>query len=389
MSEIARVEVHEFTYKAENIGLDLGGFDYVYEPNGRLPISKYAIVIETVDGSRGEYVGLWGATKMALGQTLVLASRLPGRDALQRELIFAEFKRALRQYDHMGQGFIDICLWDLAGKRLGAPINQLLGGWRKRLPTYASTTHGDRSGGLSTAQDFVDFAQHCYALGYRAFKMHGWYEGRVSEEVAVIRALDRAVGERMKLMLDPACQLRTFADALAVGRACDEANFFWYEDPFRDTGVSVMAHRMLRERLRTPLLMGEHVRGIEPKIDFAIAGGTDFMRVDPEYDMGITGAMKIAHAAEALGLDVEIHACGPAHRHCMAAIRNTNFYELALVNPKAPNPLPKIYTCGYADELEAIGSDGCVPVPEGAGLGVTYDWNYIEHHRTALHEFVK
>ena len=50
---------------------------------------------------------------------------------------------------------------------------------------------------------------------------------------------------------------------------------------------------------------------------------TDFLRVDPEYDMGITGAMKIAHFCEALGLDVQLHASGPAHRHCIAAIRNT------------------------------------------------------------------
>jgi hypothetical protein len=28
-----------------------------------------------------------------------------------------------------------------------------------------------------------------------------------------------------------------------------------------------------------------------------------------------------------------------------------------------------------------------VPVPVGPGLGVSYDWPYIEHHRTVLHEF--
>ncbi|HYE49126.1 MAG TPA: enolase C-terminal domain-like protein [Azospirillaceae bacterium] len=387
MSRISRVEVHEFTYTAADVGLDAGRFDLVYQPGGRMPVSKYAIVIETADGSRGEYVGLWGATRMALGQTLTLAAQLPGRDALQRELIYDEFKRALRQYDHMGHGMIDICLWDLAGKRLGASVSTLLGGWRRRLPTYASTAHGDHAGGLDSPEAYVAFAEACLGLGYRAFKMHGWYEGDVAREVATIKALGRAVGDRMTLMLDPACQLRTFADALAVGRACDEANFFWYEDPFRDTGVSCKAHQLLRERLRTPLLATEHVRGVEPKIDFAIAGGTDFLRADPEYDMGITGVMKIAHAAEALGLDVEIHASGPAHRHCMAAIRNTNFYELALVGPRMANPLPRVYACGYSDELEAVGADGCFPVPDGPGLGVLYDWEFIARHRTALHEF--
>ncbi len=170
-----------------------------------------------------------------------------------------------------------------------------------------------------------------------------------------VRLLGERVGDRMTLMLDPACQLRTFADAVTVGRACDDAGFAWYEDPFRDTGVSAFAHKRLREAIRTPLLMTEHVRGIEPKADFIIAGGTDLLRADPEYDLGITGALKIAHLAEALGTDVEIHACGPAHRHLMAGLRNSRFYEVALVGPKSQNPLPPVYASDYGDNLDDVG----------------------------------
>lgn len=387
MSTISRVEIHEFTYEAENVGFDAGGFDLVQVPGSTLKLSKFATVIETVDGGRGEYVGLWGATPMALAQIVYLAPHLIGRDALQRELIYDEFKRALRQYDHMGYGHIDIALWDLFGKQVGLPVSVLLGGWRTRLPTYASTTHGDRHGVLSRPEDYAAFAEHCHDLGYRAFKMHGWYDGNIAEEVATVRLLGERVGNRMALMIDPACQIRTFADALTLGLACDDAGFRWYEDPFRDTGVSAFAHARLREAIKTPLLMTEHVRGIEPKADFVLAGGTDLLRADPEYDLGITGALKIAHLAESLGLDVELHACGPAHRHLMAALRNSSFYELALVGPKARNPLPPVYACDYSDDLEAVGADGCFPVPEGPGLGVTYDWDFIARNRTRLHEF--
>ena len=52
--------------------------------------------------------------------------------------------------------------------------------------------------------------------------------------------------------------------------------------------------------LKTPILQTEHIRGVEPKADFLIAGGTDFLRSDPEYDLGITGCMKIHHFAESL-----------------------------------------------------------------------------------------
>ena len=188
----------------------------------------------------------------------------------------------------------------------------------------------------------------------------------------------------MTLMLDPACQLKTFADALYVGKACDEANFFWLEDPYRDSGVSAFSHKRLREMLKTPILQTEHIRGLETKCDFLMAGGTDFLRSDPEYDMGITGAIKISHLAESFGVDVEIHACGPAHRHVMAATRNTNFYEVALVGPDCPNTMAPVYTCGYSDMIDCINDDGFVPVPDGIGLGVKYDWDFIKANTTNI-----
>lgn len=388
MSAIDLVEVHEFRYSASNVRAQPPDFDLIASPGHYQALEKFAIVIGTAAGDRGEYVGLWGATKMSLGQVLDLAPRLIGRDALQREAIYDDFKRAHRQYDHMGFGYIDICLWDLVGKRWNASVSQLLGGWRKRLPAYASTTHGDETI-LASAAAYADFADKCYELGYRGFKMHGWGDGNVKREIATVDALGDRVGDKMALMNDPACQLRTFMDALEVGKACDRNQFKWFEDPFRDTGVSFQAHRRLRERLTTPLLVGEHVRGVEPKADLAISGGTDLLRADPEYDLGITGAMKIAHLGEALGMDVEIHAAGPAHRHCMSSMRNTNYYEVALVNPVAPNPLPHVYASDYSDDLESVGADGCFPVPEGPGLGVDYDWEFIAAHTTAVHRFGK
>jgi len=387
MSKIDRVEVHEFSFDVTDTGWDAGGFNIVYQPGNTLSLSKYAIIIQTQDGGRGEYVALWGGTPMALGQTLALAPHLVGRDAHQREKIYDDFKRAHRQYDHMGFGCIDIALWDWAGKQFGAPVSRLLGGFRSRLPAYASSYHGDRNGGLSSPRAYVEFADQCYEMGYRAFKVHGWCDGNVSEEVATVLALGKAHSGRMSLMIDPACELRTFADALAVGRACDEAGFFWYEDPFRDAGWSQFAHRKLRQFIKTPLLQTEHVRGVEPKADFIVAEATDFVRADPEYDLGITGTMKIAHLAESFGLDVEIHASGPAHRHCMAAIRNTNFYEVALVGPQCKNAMPPVYCCGYSDQLDAVGSDGCFAVPDGPGLGVVYDWPFIKLNQTRVHVF--
>ncbi len=385
MTKINRVELTEFKFNVKNLG-NITGANSVgslgYVKNNIAEIKKFAIKIITEDGTKGEYVTNWCSTDSTFAQAIILAPKLLGRHAEEREGIYDDFKRELRQFDHMGHGPLDISLWDWAGKKLNCSINVLLGGYKKKLLAYASTYHGDRNGGLDSKEAYADFAEECYDLGYKAFKIHGWNDGNVTEEVENINHISKIVGNKMRLMLDPACQLRTFSDALYVGKACDEAGFLWLEDPYRDTGVSAFGHKKLRQMIKTPILQTEHVRGLEPKADFVIAGGTDFLRVDPEYDMGITGGMKIAHLAEALGIDVEIHACGPAHRHMMSAIRNTNFYEVALVGPNCPNAIPPIYLCGYSDMIDCIDKDGFVGLPEGVGLGVSYDWNYIEKNCT-------
>lgn len=235
----------------------------------------------------------------------------------------------------MGVGLLDSALWDMAGKRAGLSVAKLLGGTKERLPAYASTWMGGEGGGLARPEDYVAFAEECHALGYRGFKMHGWGVDNVDREIRTVKLLGKAVGDRMKLMTDPMCSIGNFADTLALGRACDEAGFFWIEDPMSDGGQAAQAYRNLRERIATPVLIGECVRGLEANASIVLAGASDFVRADPDFDMGITGVMKMAHFAEAIGLDVELHAPGPVQRACLSAIRNTSFYELSMVGPGA------------------------------------------------------
>ena len=78
-----------------------------------------------------------------------------------------------------------------------------------------------------------------------------------------------------------------------------------------DGGVSTFAHRKLRELVKTPLLQTEHIRLPEQHMNFILADGTDYVRVGAHEDGGITGAMKIFHACESVGLDVETHGPDP------------------------------------------------------------------------------
>jgi len=382
--EITEVETIAFTDPIDGARRDHATGKLIYAPGEAYDRTTHAVRIGTDTGLRGEYVG---ATAVGATQIGLCAEYLLGQNPLKREKHWNAMREILRKYDGMGIGPIDIALWDLAGKRYGAPIHELLGTYRKRLPAYASTYFATREAGLDSPAAFADFAETCLDRGYPAFKTHTWTGGTsdVREEVELIRAVGERVGDRMRLMHDPVCSYETFGDALTVGRACDEHGYFWYEDPFKDGGRSRRAHRRLADRLDTPLLLTELVRGVEPTVEFLASGGTDFARADPDWDGGITGAMKIARAAEGHGLDVEYHLAGPAQRHLMAATRNSNYYELGLVHPDSPlaHTQSPVYAGGYADRIDAIDGDGTVGVPDGPGLGVEYDWEYVRANQVS------
>ena len=386
-SRIAKVEVHEFGYAVDGLGVDDSGNRCVMK-GVRSDLAAFAVVIETVDGARGEYCSVHSGKNGAMvGQVKAIAPQILGEDAEEREAIYNKLKRVHRHYMAVGHSALDIALWDLAGKAVDRPVWRLLGGYRQRLPTYASTLNGGRHGILDSIEAYADFAEECFELGYKGYKIHGWGEGDPKEEAANLLHCAKRVGDRMALMYDAASELQTFADAIYVGHACDEGGYVWYEDPFMDAGWSPYAARQLKQSVRTPLMLTEQVRGLEAKAAWIGERATDYLRVDPDYDMGITGAMKTAHLAEAFGLDCEIHAAGPAQRHCMAAMRNSNWYELSLVAPGVANPVPPVFGSGYSDALEDIGDDGCMPVPDGPGIGVEYDWDYINANRIAFQQF--
>ena len=375
---IERIEIHEFQYELDDHGLDYNGLFTIYKKGSKLRRKSIAVRITTNTGVTGEYV----SRSAGLGQIQTVGHYLIGKDALERELIYNDLKRALRFYDKVGIGPIDIALWDIAGKLVGLPVYKLLGGYRMKLPTYASTYHGEHNSGyLDSPEAYADFAEQCFKMGYPAFKLHVWGEPPFDRDIATVHEVAKRVGGKMDLMIDGSCAYRTFWDAVKVARACDENNFMWVEDLMSDSGISVFAYRKLRQLINTPILQTEMVRGLEPKVDFIVGGGTDFVRGDLAMDGGFTGVMKIAHAAEGFGLDVELHGAGPAQRHMMAAMRNSNYYEMALVHPTGAYMTPPVYK-NYRDGLNAIDENGCVDVPQGPGLGIEYDWDFIMKHRT-------
>ena len=383
VSKIDKVEITLFEITLNDIKENKSGIGIIYSPNTVSKHIRFGIKVFDSDGNVGEYIPPRSRAKIVVAASEALSYHLIGKNPLHREAIYRMLRGLCKHVGEVGIGPIDIALWDLAGKKFNCSISELLGGHRNLLPAYASTLHGDREkNGLSTPEAYADFAEECLELGYKGYKMHGWNNGDVEEEIKMLRAVGDRVGDKMKIMYDASCHFNTLTEALEVGRVCDEYDFYWYEDPYKDGGVSINGNRLLSESLTTPILVGEHVRNLETSVDMLVNGASFFSRADPDYDGGITGCHKLVVASEGLGIDCEIHACGPAMRQLMSACRNSNFYEVNLVHPRCKNPwsLP-VYNTDYSDEINCIDKNGNVSVSDKPGLGVKYDWDYIEKNK--------
>jgi len=366
--KITRVEIEQFTWDIQSL---MHGRAFHYDPDSTLTRRAAALRIYADNGAVGEYAN-WGFDPAALAPA---ADWYLGRNPLEREQAY----QVMRRVAPGAVGAFDVALWDLGGKMTDLPVHALIGTYRTRVPAYASTIDGAVKGPLSTPESYADFAQQCLEMGYRGFKIHPYAWADVRKHVATVLAVGERVGGKMDMMIDPYCLYETFADALRVGQACDEAGFFWLEDPYSDGGVTPFSHARLQERIKTPLLQGEKVSTVEQRMDLILQKATDYIRGDVDIN-GLTGTLKLAHAAESVGMDIEPHMSGPAQLHLMAAVKNANYYEVVWVHPNVPDFNPPIYMNMNVTRLDCIDKDGMITVPDGPGLGVVYDWDYIAAH---------
>ncbi|MET9023050.1 enolase C-terminal domain-like protein [Actinopolymorpha sp. NPDC004070] len=277
-----------------------------------------------------------------------LRDELVGQNPLLREYLWHRVWEVdrIEELPIYALGVLDVALWDLAGKAAGVPVHQLLGGFRTSIPAYASTVT------FASVEEYLDVADQCLALGYPAIKLHAWGDAR--EDARLCVALREHVGDEVPLMYDGSAGF-DLPDALYLGHALSDAGYLWYEEPMRE--FSITAYRILSEKVRIPLLVAETSDGAHMNTaDFITAVSPAFVRTSAAFKGGITGAMRIAHLADAFRIRAEVHGGGVVNRNLCMAIPNTTYYESL------------IYTNPVQREA-AVGPDGHVQAPTAPGIG--------------------
>lgn len=270
-------------------------------------------------------------------------------------------------------------LWDIAGKRLGAPVHALLGGaCRSRVRVYANGW-GDGNG---TPEELAAKAKAVVARGFGAVKFDPvpgpWRsyvdaktERRAVENVAAVR---EAVGPDVDILVEVHRRLAPM-HAVAIARAVEEFKPFWFEEPVPAWNVDALA--AAKREIRIPVVTGEE---LYTKFEFREVfeqRAADIINPDVCNVGGILELREIAAMAEAYFVAVSPHN-----------YNSTTVGLAATVQVSAC--LPNFLITEYFVNLEPIGNkiarkpirvaDGHIAVPEEPGLGIELDEAAMAKH---------
>ena len=254
---------------------------------------------------------------------------------------------------------IDIALWDIKGKACGQPVYKLLGGFRPRVPCYAS----GRLWRTYSADMLATAGAALVEQGFRAMKFRMGDEPTAAAEVDRMRALRESVGDDIDIMVD-INQGWDVNLAIQVGREMEKSQIYWLEDPIDHQDHEGLSR--IADALDTPIAAGEYLYGLAPFRYMFERRSVDIAMIDLLRAGGITGWMKVAHLAEAFNLPVVSHLAPEIMAHCMAAIPNGMTVE------HMPWSLPL-----FKDPLQV--EDGEIVLKEIPGLGLEFDERALEN----------
>lgn len=289
-----------------------------------------------------------------------------GRNPMAREQNAIEFRWFDRRWNHSpiyAYGPFDVACWDAVGIRAGLPIHQLIGTAADRRAVYVSSMF------LATPDEYAAQALQVKARGIRGYKVHP--PAPVKLDLEVYAAVREAVGPDFPLMADPVAT-HSYEEALRVGRALEELDYRWFEEPFYD--YDIQSYIKLRQKLDIPIAGTETIAGgSQLTAQFIASGAVDIVRTDVSWRGGITSSLKVARLAEAFGLTCELHTAiyhplELANLHLALAMCNTGWFELLY-------PIED-FAFGLSQPLDI--RDGYAYAPTAPGVGASYDWDAID-----------
>jgi galactonate dehydratase len=310
-----------------------------------------------------------------------------GKDPFAIEALWSEM------YDHTfwakgggsiifaGISAIEQALWDIKGKALGVPVYELLGGKiRDRVRVYANGW----SFRSTTPSEFARAAERVVKDGYTALKLyplatplldaHGHIRhvprrsiDRPAEDLAIarVKAVRKAVGPKIDLMLDVSAELTTDA-IIRFARKVEEQDILFLEEPVDPSDPEAL--KKVSEHVPMPIALGERLYtryGFRRILELHAA---DVLQPDIGNTGGILEAKKIAAMAEVYNMRIQPHNCA-SPVSTAAALQLDACIPNFLIQELYPYRIPEHFQIvDHAPELDV--KDSFLPIPSRPGLGI-------------------
>lgn len=373
--KITDVEAIHARIDDPNIGLFDGSYD------------DCVIVVHTDDGVTG--IGECESHSAAI-QGIVLGpsshnharglrEMLLGRDPADPEALWEEMYDATNYVGRRGIvmhaiGGVDMALWDIAGKALGKPVSELLGG-RKRdsIRAYGTIYPMDR-----TPAEVARQVARSKSMNLTAHKFCAdpWWFDDLPLTEDCLRAARAEAGPEAPIIIDAALCTNDVDQGLKLLPVYREIGVWFLEAPLPLDDLE--GHRRTADEGGIPIGVGDlGLTHVDEFIKFMERGGASINQPDISMVGGFTGLKRIAQAAQERGKRVITH-CYKTNIELSANLQFLSWWkdEEILEWPTSSSALRWNMTL----EQLPVQEDGRVRVPDSPGLGVTLNRPFVDAH---------
>ena len=285
---------------------------------------------------------------------------------------------------------VEMALWDLCGKAVGAPVHELLGGaTRKSITPYASLQPAGKR-----YEEYRDAlcasAERAKALGFTAMKTeitmngpyaHGGMRESYDRHTEVLAAVRKTIGPDITLMVDVQYLWEDAATCLAVVKDWAEFNPYFLETPIWSDNVHEMAK--LAEAAPMKIAFGEWLATRFEFEELMDIGKVHVAQPDVGRVGGIGEAKIVCDMAKERDRTIVPHCwktgisiSGTAH---LAFVTN----HCAFIEYLPPQLCHERLRRELAHEELVLNPDGTIPLPTKPGLGVEVDWDVVRRYKVA------
>ncbi len=333
---------------------------------GTMVDKVFPLLVLKSDGLEGYGEGVMDPWPDYLDESL-LGGMAFVRDVLLPNIVGASFEHpaALEKVlapwrgHYMAKAMVEMAFWDLWAKSFNLPLKTVLGGLKSAIDVGVSL-------GITPLEETVQRALAHDELGYKRIKL----KIMPGHDVEIVKAVREAL-PHAHLTVD-ANTSYSLSDT-SLFRALDAFDLDYIEQPL--AWDDIHDHAVLQSRILTPICLDESIRSAA---DARKALQTDAARVI-NIKVGRVGghleAKRLHDVCEAWDVPVW---CGGMLEAGIGRAHNIHLSTLANFRKPGDTSSSSRYFIKDIVNEPLTAEGGVMPVPHGAGIGVTLDWAFLE-----------